>query len=600
VIPASQPRELSGARRSILIASITVGLIVLIVVATLTLTLRRQTLDAADRNLVTLSKIAAGQTAQTLSAVDIMMRSLQTLATKPSLPDGNALRDRASTANFQRVLVRWRQLLPQVDAAAIADADGDLLANTRQFPPPRINVAQAPFFQTLKNHPDAGVVIERPVFVTLNNQWMFYLARAIVDDQGQFAGVVLAGIPVSYFEQYFSMIDVGGDAAVTLSSPSAMMIARWPRVADALGKTLPRRPPDFVVPTAGQTAVNLDLGVDRVSRRIATTRLQLENNALDLSVSQSNAAILQPWQTLYLRIGALLTLTLLIIGLLVWLLFGALRSEEDWRVAAVQRETELSKQTLELVAARDQAQTANRARGDFLANMSHELRTPLNAVLGFSEILEKELFGPLGDPRYKDFVVDIHRSGQHLLEIIGNILDLAKVDAGRLELDEQEVDVVDLLRTCVRLVGDAAANARLTLESRLPPRPAILRADPTRLKQILLNLLSNAIKFTPEGHQVILSAGEIDDGYFLKVSDTGIGMSPNDVEKAMLPFHQIDGSLARRYQGTGLGLPLTKSLTELHGGVFRIHSNVGEGTTAIVTLPRSRIVDTQASPSWAE
>ena len=590
VTPIAQPRNFSAIRRAIVIGGAALAVIILVGRVILTAAIREQTIEAADRTLATVSRSTSNQIAQTLSAVDIMMRSLQDVAMKPSLPDQNALRERASTAAFQQELVRWQKMLPQVDAASVVDVNGDILANTRQFPAPRINMRNADFFQELKNQPDSGVVIKGPIFVRLNEQWMLYLARALVDDQGRFAGIVLAGIRASFFEHYFSMVDVGPDTAAVLAYQT-ILIARWPHNDDAIGKVLPGASDKFVRPAAGETAVNLATGADQILRRIAVTNLKMDNNSLYVAVSQSESAILLPWRRELSWVAFFSALNVIIIGILIWCLFRVLKSEEDWRIAATERELQLSRQTKDLAAARDQAQTANRARGEFLANVSHELRTPLNAILGFSEILQKELFGPLGDSRYRDFVTYIHGSGLHLLEIVGNILDLTKIDVGRLELDEHEVDIVDIMQLCVRLVGDTAAAGGVDLEFQCPAGRPLLWADPTRLKQILFNLLANAIKFTPAGKRVVLSAGDADGGYFIMVSDAGIGMSPEDLEDAMQPFRQIDNSLAKRYQGTGLGLPLTKSLVELHGGVLEIQSEPGKGTTAIVTLPVRRVLN---------
>lgn len=246
----------------------------------------------------------------------------------------------------------------------------------------------------------------------------------------------------------------------------------------------------------------------------------------------------------------------------------------------------------ELRVAKELAEAASKAKSIFLANMSHELRTPLNAVLGFAEILRDELFGPLGDNRYKGYVRDIHDSGKHLLNVINDILDLAKVEAGHLQLDEQPVDVENILATCERLIVDTAELRGIRFEVFYPTTAVTLRLDATRLKQILLNLLSNAVKFTPRGNGVTLGTGWASDGgFFFRVTDQGIGMSPDDVVKALQPFQQIDSSLARRYEGTGLGLTLTKSLAELHGGNLSIESKPGHGTTVTAAFPASRVID---------
>jgi len=245
---------------------------------------------------------------------------------------------------------------------------------------------------------------------------------------------------------------------------------------------------------------------------------------------------------------------------------------------------------LELCAAKEQAIAASRTKSTFLANMSHELRTPLNAVLGFAELLKDQLYGPLGDPRYVGYAEDIFNSGRHLLQVINDILDLSKVEVGHLRLDEQTIDLGELMASCKRFVADAARKAEIRLSVAAPDRPVTLRADPIRLKQVLLNLMSNAIKFTPEGNPVALSAAHEPSGdLLLRVVDRGIGMRPEDIAVALQPFRQIDNSLARRYEGTGLGLTLSKSLIELHGGSLALDSAPGHGTTVTVRLPGWRV-----------
>jgi signal transduction histidine kinase len=222
--------------------------------------------------------------------------------------------------------------------------------------------------------------------------------------------------------------------------------------------------------------------------------------------------------------------------------------------------------------------------------MSHELRTPLNAIIGFSEIMFAEPYGPLGDKRYRQYAQDIHNSGGHLLSIINDILDLSKIEAGQAELNEEDVDLAALIAAVRRIIQERATSAGLTFACESGEGLPWVRADRRALKQVLLNLLSNAVKFTPKGGQVgVRMAIDDDGGLRIVVYDTGIGIAAQDIPRAMSAFGQVDASWSRRYEGAGLGLPISRALVRLHGGTLELESQPGTGTTATVRLPPGRV-----------
>jgi len=244
-----------------------------------------------------------------------------------------------------------------------------------------------------------------------------------------------------------------------------------------------------------------------------------------------------------------------------------------------------------LLKAKEEAEYVSQLKGTFLANMSHELRTPLNAVIGFSEIIKNEIFGKIGSKKYVEYASDIHSSGIHLLDLINDILDLSKVESGRQKLIEGEINPAVLVEECVRLTAPQQEKARIKVETTLLDAGCAVYADQKMLKQVMINLLSNAIKFTPQGGKVDISSSfQIDGSLAITVTDTGIGLKAEDIPKALTPFVQVDSELSRKYNGTGLGLPLSKNLMELHNGTLGIESQVGEGTSVTITLPKERIV----------
>jgi PAS domain S-box-containing protein len=232
---------------------------------------------------------------------------------------------------------------------------------------------------------------------------------------------------------------------------------------------------------------------------------------------------------------------------------------------------------------------ADRSIGEFVANMSHELRTPLNAIMGFSELLESLAFGDLTE-KQKEYVHDIHSSACHLLTIINDILDISKIESGKAQLQEEEVDVAELIKSCIKLIENKADQSQVEVRVLPIAESCRLYVDNRKLKQVLINLLSNAVKFTPPGGALEVEATEMADGSFtLSVSDSGIGMRSKDIAIALAPFGQVASGLNRKYEGTGLGLPLAQSLVEAHDGKLTIMSRLNIGTTVTVSLPPERV-----------
>ena len=303
------------------------------------------------------------------------------------------------------------------------------------------------------------------------------------------------------------------------------------------------------------------------------------------------------WQGIRLAaFGAVLVVAAGAIGHVISRLAGRGAAESDRLRAHIHElertKTELEKTSANLTAALISADAANRSKMEFLAAMSHELRTPLNAVIGFSEMMTNEVFGPVGHRRYHDYAQSIRDSGTHLLGLITDVLDISRLDAGMLPLSKEEVKIGDLIAEAVRMITLQAEAAGISLIEDVEPWLPLLSIDRRRMRQVLTNLLTNAVKFTPAEGTVRIAGYRHGDNVAIEVSDTGIGMAAHEIPKALEHFGQVDSSLSRKYEGVGLGLPLAKRLTELHGGQLDVESAPGAGTKVTVLL--------RAEPVWLE
>ena len=325
----------------------------------------------------------------------------------------------------------------------------------------------------------------------------------------------------------------------------------------------------------------------------------------DPAVSVTGVVIEPGVLALAVAASVVLIMALGMVGALVDHHLAGRANQEGSRLRAHIDELEITKHRLEntsatLRQALASADAANEAKSQFLAVMSHELRTPLNAVIGFSEMMAMEAFGPLGNARYREYARDIHSSGAHLLKLINDILDISRITAGQVSLSDDDINVLALLDDTVRMTLEQARKAGVQIDCQVSPRLPCLRADRRRIQQVLINLLSNAIKFTPAGGNIVVSASANESGMTISVKDTGIGMSREDIPKAFERFRQIENSLSRKYEGAGLGLPLARDLIELHGGCLTLESEQGEGTTVVISFPASRLVSGAVGPEPLE
>ena len=310
---------------------------------------------------------------------------------------------------------------------------------------------------------------------------------------------------------------------------------------------------------------------------VQVTGVVMETNVLAIAVTAS----------------VVLIMALGMIGAMIDSHLAGRATKEAARLRAHVEELEATKAQLEstsssLREALASADAANQAKSQFLASMSHELRTPLNAVIGFSEMLAMEPFGSLGNARYREYVRDIHTSGAHLLELINDILDISRIAAGQVSLNEEDIDIPDLIDSTMHMIFDQTKKAGLDVEIQIATGLPRLRGDRRRIQQTLLNLITNAIKFTPAGG-IAIEATVAVSGMTIAVKDTGIGMAPEDIPKAFERFRQIDSRLSRKFGGAGLGLPLARDLVELHGGRLTLESAPGLGTTVTAFFPADRL-----------
>jgi signal transduction histidine kinase len=522
-----------------------------------------------------------------LSVEQFVARTIETIDLSLQVVVDEIETGRARTAaQVPAVLAERLQRSPQITGLAVIGADGRVRSGAGAFPA-AADLSAQPYFRQARDSDGIEIALGDPVGQHRDDT-QIVLSRRFKRSDGSFAGVVAATLNRDYLQQFFYTLKIGDEGVIALETSTGTMLVRRPYVETFIGRNFGNSALFTEwLPIASSGVFPMHYDIDGLWRIVGYQRV--EKLPLVVQVAMSRGEALAHWRSTTLAQGAVGAVVLLGFCVMAALLHRELQ-------ARMRAHAQLGATVSELERARLVAEESNRVKSQFMAHMSHELRTPLNAIIGFSEMIRDALIGPLSN-RYRDYARDIHSSGAHLLRLINDVLDLSKVEAGRVDLQDEVVDLAKLTEDCRRLVADGVRAGNLDLAIELAPHLPTIRGDELRLKQVLLNLLSNAVKFTPAGGRIALTVTTTTaGGVALSVADTGIGMAPEEIPVALEPFRQLDSAFNRRFEGTGLGLPLARRLAELHGATLSLSSAKGRGTIATLTLPASRVIDRPAIP----
>ncbi len=534
-------------------------------------------------------------------------------------------------------LAQWAPLIPGVAAStiqvSIIGPDGRLAASSLQKNPEPVDLSDREHFRIHKTNPNLGLFIGKPVLGRVSKQVTIQVTRRLEAPDGSFGGVLVFSLNPDLLTTLHRQVDLGQTGNVTVAGADSVVRARFTSSSETLGVgSSLAGGRSFKDAASAEKGFHTSASVIDGVVRLFTWR-KVSGYPLIVIVGLGKAEALSAASRHAILILSIAAIAVLLVTLMARMLSREISSRVEHEIA-LHRKSEklrsahvslaaqhdalltksallaeerinLQKTNLQLTLAQERSETAIRAKTALLANMSHELRTPLNAIIGFAEVMREQYFGCLPE-KYVEYASDIHKSGNQLLGIVDQVLDTAKVEAGKLELKETRQSLAVIIEDAVRSVKAQARKKQIHLSIDLPSQPVSLIGDETRLRQIAVNLLSNAVKFTPDGGRVSIGA-DMDEtaGLCITVADTGIGMSADEIEHALENFRQVDNSFTKRFEGAGLGLPLARKFAELHGGVLSIESHAGEGTAVHVWLPAKRVaIDSGMEPSpekpWAK